>query len=53
MAAAAIQVEYEAIVRSGFLLQLDCPDLALERHLKGLSRHFPPAIARTCARGRI
>src|SRR6202040_1513303 len=33
MAAAAIQVEYEAIVRSGFLLQLDCPDLALERHL--------------------
>jgi 5-methyltetrahydropteroyltriglutamate--homocysteine methyltransferase len=31
--AAALQVEYEAIVRSGFLLQLDCPDLALERHL--------------------
>src|SRR6185295_6466020 len=31
--AAAIQVEYEAIVRSGFLLQLDCPDLALEGHL--------------------
>jgi 5-methyltetrahydropteroyltriglutamate--homocysteine methyltransferase len=31
--AAAIQVEYEAIVNSGFLLQLDCPDLALERHL--------------------
>jgi 5-methyltetrahydropteroyltriglutamate--homocysteine methyltransferase len=31
--AAAIQVEYEAIVKSGFLLQLDCPDLALERHL--------------------
>src|SRR5215831_15262215 len=26
---AAIQVEYEAIVKSGFLLQLDCPDLAL------------------------
>ncbi len=25
--------EYEAIVRRGFLLQLDCPDLALERHL--------------------
>ena len=32
-AANAIQVEYEAIVNSGFLLQLDCPDLALERHL--------------------
>ena len=31
--ATAIQVEYEAIVKSGFLLQLDCPDLALERHL--------------------
>jgi 5-methyltetrahydropteroyltriglutamate--homocysteine methyltransferase len=28
----ALQVEYEAIVRNGFLLQLDCPDLALERH---------------------
>ncbi len=31
--ATAIQVEYEAIVMSGFLLRLDCPDLALERHL--------------------
>src|SRR5229473_4194565 len=31
--AAALQIEYEAIVRNGFLLQLDCPDLALERHL--------------------
>jgi 5-methyltetrahydropteroyltriglutamate--homocysteine methyltransferase len=31
--ATAIRVEYEAIVKSGFLLQLDCPDLALERHL--------------------
>ena len=30
--AAALQVEYEAIVADGFLLQLDCPDLALERH---------------------
>jgi 5-methyltetrahydropteroyltriglutamate--homocysteine methyltransferase len=30
--AVALQVEYEAIVRNGFLLQLDCPDLALERH---------------------
>ena len=29
---AALQIEYEAIVRNGFLLQLDCPDLALERH---------------------
>src|SRR5260370_4109935 len=31
--AGALQIEYEAIVKSGFLLQLDCPDLALERHL--------------------
>jgi 5-methyltetrahydropteroyltriglutamate--homocysteine methyltransferase len=30
---AALKGEYEAIVRRGFLLQLDCPDLALERHL--------------------
>ncbi|HZB90294.1 MAG TPA: epoxyalkane--coenzyme M transferase [Stellaceae bacterium] len=31
--AAALKVEYQAIIRHGFLLQLDCPDLALERHL--------------------
>ncbi|HVB15386.1 MAG TPA: epoxyalkane--coenzyme M transferase [Stellaceae bacterium] len=31
--AVALRIEYEAIVKSGFLLQLDCPDLALERHL--------------------
>jgi 5-methyltetrahydropteroyltriglutamate--homocysteine methyltransferase len=29
----ALRIEYEAIVNAGFLLQLDCPDLALERHL--------------------
>ena len=29
----ALQVEYEAIVRSGFVLQIDAPDLAMERHL--------------------
>jgi len=29
----ALRVEYAAIVRHGFLLQLDCPDLALERHI--------------------
>ena len=28
----AMRSEYEAIVRSGFVLQLDCPDLGLERH---------------------
>jgi 5-methyltetrahydropteroyltriglutamate--homocysteine methyltransferase len=30
--AEALRVEYETIVRHGFLLQLDCPDLARERH---------------------
>ena len=29
----ALQVEYETIVAKGFLLQLDCPDLALEYHI--------------------
>jgi 5-methyltetrahydropteroyltriglutamate--homocysteine methyltransferase len=29
----ALQVEYEAIAAQGFLLQLDCPDLALEHHI--------------------
>ena len=28
----ALKVEYEAIVGHGFLLQLDCPDLAMARH---------------------
>ena len=30
--AEALRVEYEAVVRAGFVLQVDCPDLALERH---------------------
>src|SRR6202012_1547515 len=29
----ALQVEYEAIVNHGLLLQIDAPDLALERHI--------------------
>jgi len=28
----ALRTEYEAIVAEGFVLQLDCPDLAMERH---------------------
>jgi 5-methyltetrahydropteroyltriglutamate--homocysteine methyltransferase len=28
----AMQVEYEAIVNAGFILQIDCPDLAMARH---------------------
>ena len=27
-----MQIEYEAIVGHGFVLQLDCPDLAMEKH---------------------
>ncbi len=30
--AAALRTEYQAIVRHGFLLQIDAPDLAMERH---------------------
>jgi 5-methyltetrahydropteroyltriglutamate--homocysteine methyltransferase len=30
--ASALRVEYEAIVKAGFVLQIDAPDLALERH---------------------
>lgn len=30
--AAALRQEYEAILAAGFTLQIDCPDLALERH---------------------
>jgi 5-methyltetrahydropteroyltriglutamate--homocysteine methyltransferase len=30
--AAAMREEYEAIVSAGFLVQIDCPDLAMSRH---------------------
>jgi len=30
--AAAMQDEYETIVKAGFVLQLDCPDIAMARH---------------------
>jgi 5-methyltetrahydropteroyltriglutamate--homocysteine methyltransferase len=30
--ASALKTEYEFIVAQGFLLQVDCPDLAMERH---------------------
>jgi len=32
--AEAMRYEYEAIVAAGFLLQLDCPDLAMQRHVR-------------------
>ena len=37
----ALRVEYEAIVNHGFLLQLDCPDLAMERHMSYQDRPLP------------
>ena len=30
----AMKSEYEAIVRAGFVVQIDCPDLAMGRHIK-------------------
>src|SRR6185437_1868840 len=30
----AMKVEYDAIHRAGFLLQVDCPDLAMSRHIQ-------------------
>ncbi len=43
--AAALQIEYEAIVAHGFILQLDCPDLALERHITYTNRPVSEFIA--------
>ena len=34
----ALQVEYETIVERGFLLQIDAPDLAMERHVSYAQR---------------
>lgn len=33
----AMRPEYQAIVDAGFLLQVDCPDLAMGRHFHGLA----------------
>jgi 5-methyltetrahydropteroyltriglutamate--homocysteine methyltransferase len=41
----ALRVEYEAIVSHGFLLQLDCPDLALERHCSYRDRPLSDFLA--------
>lgn len=30
----AMQVEYEAVAKAGFVLQIDCPDLAMGRHIQ-------------------
>ncbi|HEV2303007.1 MAG TPA: hypothetical protein VGR91_15680 [Stellaceae bacterium] len=41
----ALAIEYETIVERGFLLQLDCPDLALERHLSYQDRPLADFLA--------
>jgi 5-methyltetrahydropteroyltriglutamate--homocysteine methyltransferase len=41
----ALAVEYEAIVGSGFVLQIDAPDLALERHITYKDRPLAEFIA--------
>ena len=41
----ALRVEYETIVRSGFLLQIDAPDLALERHVSYQDRPVGDFVA--------
>jgi 5-methyltetrahydropteroyltriglutamate--homocysteine methyltransferase len=48
--AAALRVEYEAIVEHGFLLQLDCPELALERQISYQDR---PLAEFQCFVGRV
>ncbi|MBV9426885.1 MAG: hypothetical protein JO084_04040 [Bradyrhizobiaceae bacterium] len=41
----ALQVEYEAIVAHGFILQIDAPDLALERHISYKERPLKDFVA--------
>src|SRR5262249_17347321 len=41
----ALRVEDEAIVRSGLLLQIDAPDLALERHITWKDRPTAEFVA--------
>jgi 5-methyltetrahydropteroyltriglutamate--homocysteine methyltransferase len=45
--AAAMRTEYEEIVRAGFLLQIDCPDLAMGRHSR--FKHMDEAQFLRCA----
>jgi 5-methyltetrahydropteroyltriglutamate--homocysteine methyltransferase len=46
--AQAMQHEYETVARAGFVLQIDCPDLAMGRHIQfaGLSTEEFRAMAR-------
>ena len=44
---AAMRTEYEEIVRAGFILQIDCPDLAMGRHSR--FKHLDDAEFLRCA----
>jgi 5-methyltetrahydropteroyltriglutamate--homocysteine methyltransferase len=45
--AESLQNEYEAIVNAGFVLQIDCPDLAMGRHFfEGSDTDFRSLVAR-------
>jgi 5-methyltetrahydropteroyltriglutamate--homocysteine methyltransferase len=44
---AAMRAEYEEIVRAGFILQIDCPDLAMGRHSR--FKHMDDAQFLRCA----
>ena len=41
----ALRIEYEYIVSQGFVLQLDCPDLAMERHTSFADRSLEDFLA--------
>ena len=41
----ALRVEYETIVRHGYLLQIDAPDLAMERHITYQDRPLSDFLA--------
>ncbi len=43
--AAALRIEYQTIIEHGFTLQLDCPDLALERHITYTDRPVAEFVA--------
>ncbi|HUE30389.1 MAG TPA: cobalamin-independent methionine synthase II family protein [Verrucomicrobiae bacterium] len=43
--AAALRTEYEHIVAQGFVLQIDCPDLAMERHTRFADRPLAEFLA--------
>src|SRR5439155_1254530 len=43
--ATALRTEYEHIVAQGFVLQIDCPDLAMERHTRFADRPLAEFLA--------